>query len=131
MSLPLSSLPIQNRSIALLPVGRVPIRAFHSLHNLPHTRPPKQAQSRSDKRQHDYLVLPAVPLETGRKHIFLLSIFADGKALGKAESSVAHCTCCSCSAEVEVSSGGIMGGEGDDGAVAEAGAFAERRWRSC
>jgi len=95
----------------------------HSLSPLLNPRPDprinKQPDRRRNKHKHHDFILRAIPLKASRQDIFFLCTLTDGQVVVEAEFAVAVGT----SGLFGVGRGG--GGESDDGAVGEAGAFAE------
>jgi hypothetical protein len=89
-------------------------------HPRPNRRPTQQPHRRANKDEHNRLVLCTIPLEARRQDLLLLLAFAE--AVAQAEGAVAVV------AGLAGGGGGLRGIEGDDGGVAEAGAFAEGCW---
>lgn len=141
------------RIVRRLPTYRI---APAPRHDALEGRPPHQAHGADDEGPDDELVLVAVALEAQRRDVVLLGVFAEVDALAQAEGlgalgarlglgprrvrprqdSVAGRVGCGLRAEDEGPRGQgggavVLGAQRDDGAVLEAGAFAERRrgWR--
>ena len=95
------------------------------LQHLPYARPTKQANRTRNERQNYNLVLPAIPLKTRRKNILILDFVTYRQSLVLAELFIACRTSRGGSADLEVRGGWLGCLERDDGAVGEAGAFAE------
>lgn len=97
----------------------------------PNPRPPQQAPRHKYKPQNHNLILRRVPLKTS-SHDFLL-LLALAETIPEAELAVAIVATLLARARAQFEGEGGFGGggggvEGDDGAVAEAGAFAEGGW---
>jgi hypothetical protein len=113
------------------------------LQQSPHPSPHQQPYSSRNEQKDNNLILPAIALETSREDILLLCAFAEGDSLSEAECAVAfvagRAAVAGCAGfekvrdwKVERRRGGrvrlgvgVGGAELDDGAVVEAGAFAE------
>lgn len=101
----------------------------HPLHPRFDPRPPQQPHCRCNKNVHNRLVLGRVSLEARGEHILLLLALAE--TVAQTELAVTVAACLLRNALAEIGSGGLLGGggvEGDDGRVAETGAFAEGCW---
>lgn len=95
----------------------------------PDSRVAQQPHSRRNERQHDDLVFCRVPLEARCEDVLLL--FALTEAVAQTELAIAVVTrLFACArAQFKIRFRGCAGGlESDNGAVAEACAFAEGRW---
>lgn len=125
--------------------------ALPKLHGPLDARPAQQAQRADDEAPDDDHVLPRVALEAHGHHVLLLGVPADGQVVGEAEGAGALRARVGGGAsgvgrrragervqgaqEIgggrrRVGGGAVFGPEAHDGAVAEAGAFAER-WGCC
>lgn len=106
---------------------------FHSRVNNPfYPRPAQQAGGAEDEAPDYDLVLVAVALEAGGDDVFFFGVFADGEVVFEAEGAVALGAGGGGGSGGEEAGGWVGGGgvvvegaEGNDGAVCEAGAFAE------
>ncbi|OSS54635.1 hypothetical protein B5807_00715 [Epicoccum nigrum] len=98
-----------------------------SIHPRPHPCISQQPPGHEYKPQHHDLILGRVPLETSSHDLVLLLALAE--TITQAELAVAVVAALLARAGAQLQQAGFGGGgggvEGDDGAVAEAGAFAE------
>jgi hypothetical protein len=102
----------------------------HPRNPRPDARPTQQPHRRADKDEDNRLVLGRVSLEARRQDVLFL--FALAEAIAQAELAVAVVAGFLGRAGAEIGRRGLLdrrgGIEGDNGAVAEAGAFTEGRW---